>query len=90
MGATSAGIADLTRWELLRPKDFALLRYFGRNRLGLANRRQRQNGSRDKKSKGSATNSPITTHCQLPVFSLIAWSMPMIPPIRAAREVAGA
>jgi hypothetical protein len=91
MGAASAGIADLTRRELLRPKDFALLRHFGGNRLGSGNSRQQQGGSRYKKSKGSGTNSPITTHCQTPhLFAAITWSMPMIPPIRAAREVAGA
>jgi hypothetical protein len=77
MGATSAGIADLTRRELLRPKDFALLRYFGRNRLGFGNSRKQQGGSRDKTSKGSAANSPITTHGRTPhLFAAITWNMP--------------
>jgi hypothetical protein len=39
MGATSGRIADLTRWELLRPKDVALPRHFCGNGLGLGNSR---------------------------------------------------
>jgi hypothetical protein len=60
-GATSGRIADLTRWELLRPKDFALPRYFCGKGLGLGNSRQQRADSRYKKSKDSTTNSP--THC---------------------------
>src|SRR5262245_51867862 len=77
MGATSGRIADLTRWELLRPKDFALPRHFCGNGLGLGNSRQQRGGSRYKKSKGCATNSPIIAHCQIPHFFVaITWAMP--------------
>jgi len=34
IGATSGRITDLTRWELLRPKDFALPRYFRADGFG--------------------------------------------------------
>jgi hypothetical protein len=90
IGAASGRIADLTRRELLRPKNFALLRYFGGNGLGLGNSRRR-GGSGYGKNNDSGSNSPIITHSQPPhAFAAITWSMPMIPLIRAAREVAGA
>ena len=73
IGATSGRITDLTRWELLRPKDFALPRYFCGNGL-LGNSRQQRGGSRHKKS----TNSP--THCQAPhLFAAIAWGHALDP-----------
>jgi hypothetical protein len=66
MGTAGSRIADLTRWELLRSKDFALLRHFRRNGLGLGNTRQQRGGSRQQKSKGSASHSPIIAHRQTP------------------------
>jgi len=39
MGAIDGRIVDLTGWELLRPKDFALLRHFGGDGLGLGSSR---------------------------------------------------
>jgi hypothetical protein len=87
IGATSGGIADLTRRELLRPKDFALVRHLGGNGLGLGNSRQQGGGSRYQESKGSATNSPIITHCQTPqLFAAITSGMPHDRAGRAGRE----
>jgi hypothetical protein len=70
ISATSGGIADLSRRELLRSKDFALLRYLRGNGLGLGNNRQQRGGSRQEKSKGPASHSPIIAHPQLLTFPL--------------------
>jgi hypothetical protein len=76
MGTAGSRIADLTRWELLRSKDFALLRHFRRNGLGLGNTRQQRGGSRQQKSKGSASHSPIIAHRQTPqLFAAIIGSL---------------
>jgi hypothetical protein len=57
---------------LLRSKDFALLRHFRRNGSGLGNTRQQRGGSRQQKSKGSASHSPIIAHRQTPqLFAVI-------------------
>ena len=65
ISATGCRIADLTRWKLFRPKDFALPRHLRGNGLGLGNSRQ-QCGSRQEKSNGSDSNSPIIAHGQSP------------------------
>jgi hypothetical protein len=70
IGAASGGIADLSRRELLRSKDFALLRYLRGNGLGLGNNRQQDGGSRQKKSEDPASHFPIIAHPQLLTFSL--------------------
>jgi hypothetical protein len=69
IGATSGGIADLPRWELFRSKDLALPRYLRGNGLGLGNNRQQRGGSRQEKSKGPASHSPIIAHPELLTFS---------------------
>jgi hypothetical protein len=92
MGTASGRIADLTRRELLCPKNFALLRYFGGNGLGLGNSRQHRGGSGYRRSNDSASNSLIITHSQTPLMlsPRSSGACPMIQLIRAAREVAGA
>jgi hypothetical protein len=65
IGTTGGRIADLTQWELFRPKDLALPRHFRGNGLGLGNSRQ-QYGSHQEKSNGSDSNSPLFAHGQSP------------------------
>jgi hypothetical protein len=91
MGAAGSRIADLTRRKLQCPKNLARLRDFGGNGLGLGNSRQQRSGSDDRKSNGSGSNSPIIIIANpLMLSPRSPGACPMIPLIRAAREVAGA
>jgi hypothetical protein len=87
IGATGGRIADLTRWELLRSKNFARPCQFCGDGLGLAGSRRQRGSSCHQKCKGCATNSPMLTHCETShLFATINFAHACDPTERAVQQ----